>query len=186
MRTQAFEPYRSELYNVKRRVVSRKTTSPKISTHKIPSVVNKTKKKKTMGLLKHGILPLFGLLHIMMSFVSLTGQMQKTMTDAGVLTEDYVLTEWEDHLMVVVGGVHMMLLYGCVMGVLFENAHFRGILIVMEGIFFGTIAYSDYGHGYPYPSSLGATVLAIVGAVVHSMEPGLLTKDKAAAKEKSE
>jgi hypothetical protein len=63
-----------------------------------------------MGLLKHGILPLFGLLHIMMSFVSLTGQMQKTMTDAGVLTEDYVLTEWEDHLMVVVGGVHMMLL----------------------------------------------------------------------------
>eukprot|EP00527_Entomoneis_sp_CCMP2396_P009113 CAMPEP_0198137064 /NCGR_PEP_ID=MMETSP1443-20131203/636_1 /TAXON_ID=186043 /ORGANISM="Entomoneis sp., Strain CCMP2396" /LENGTH=94 /DNA_ID=CAMNT_0043798395 /DNA_START=174 /DNA_END=458 /DNA_ORIENTATION=- len=88
------------------------------------------------------------------------------------------MTDFEDHLLFVVGGVHMMLFFTSVIGLAIENFHFRGIHICIESIFFGHIAYSDVKYGYPAQISVALACLSVFGAIVHSQEPGVFAKDK--------
>jgi hypothetical protein len=131
-----------------------------------------------MGLLKHFILPLLALVHGVITAVAVTGGLAGAVIDSGALAPDYTMTGFEDHCLFVMGGVHMMLFFACVMGLAIENSHFRGIYIVSESIFFGHIAYSDVKHGYPAQVSVALACLSVFGAIVHSQEPGLFAKDK--------
>ena len=131
-----------------------------------------------MGLLKHVVLPLFAAAHGVMVWQLLQGTLGQAMMDAGVVTADYEFTTFEQHLLEAIGVTHAMLLFAAVLGIFWESAHFRGILAVMEFVFFAGLAYSDYIHGYPYQVGAGLATVAAVGILVHSLEPGLLTQDK--------
>jgi hypothetical protein len=131
-----------------------------------------------MGLLKHFVFPVMVLAHGGISLVGFTSGLHQAMIDAGVLEADHKLTAFEGHALEIMTGVHAMMFYGAIMGLAFENAHYRGVHIIKEAIFFGTIAYCDYKQGYPMVVSTAMTVLALVGTIVHSMEPGVFTKDK--------
>ncbi|CAB9512405.1 expressed unknown protein [Seminavis robusta] len=135
-----------------------------------------------MGLLKHGILPLLGLLHAVMTLVAISGNMGKGMVDAGVVPPDHEFSAFEEHLLNVVGMLHGIMLIGCTMGVLAEDAHYRGIVICQETIMFCTIAYSDFVRGYTLTVSASLAVLTSLGTIVHFMEPGIFTSDKAKTK----
>lgn len=132
-----------------------------------------------MGLLKHGICPLLALVHGALLTVSLAGQLPEVMKSEQVVPPDHEFSDLELHTLQVIGtGAHGMMFVGHVLGIWQEGAHFRGVLLVMDSIFFGTIFYSDYSFGYTIASSGPLAVLCVIASLVHAMEPGVFTKDK--------
>lgn len=82
-----------------------------------------------------------------------------------------------------VGG-QAALLINCLAGVLLENAHYRGMAIFLEAIFWSYDLYDSMQTGMPTDFLMMASGVAIVGLLVHSMEPGIFTSDKTASKKK--
>jgi hypothetical protein len=65
--------------------------------------------------------------------------------------------------------------------VVVENSHYRGIAGLLVMILFGGDAYSYLKLGKPVPPPLyGILGLGAIGLIIHSMEPGVFTKDKKA------
>jgi hypothetical protein len=133
-----------------------------------------------MGLLKHAILPVFALMHFSVCVVLWTGGPMAVvkMFDWPPKENDEELTLWEEHAIGIIGALELTMTFGCVVGVVMENSHFRGVMVVMELICWGLGGYDAYRLGVPSAFAFSMAGLALIGLVVHSREPGLFTKDK--------
>lgn len=133
-----------------------------------------------MGLLKHVLLPAFGLIHLgsaavcsdLESFAKMLG-----LKDS-VSKEDETSVR-QNHMLGVIRGFNLAMMTLCAVGVWKESAHFRGQIVLSEAILFGAAAIDAIrlgGLNYVIPGFY--SLVAAAGFVVNSMEPGIFTKDK--------
>ena len=137
--------------------------------------------------LKHFICPIFILIHCLVVYKALIAR------DCASIPTDWgwpprydgdtgELSTWERHSLGIIGGSHLSMLAGHILGLTTEHGHFRAIMTLMELISWANGALDAYlvlGVAYEFAAVLAA--LAAVGLAVHSKEPGLLTKDKKAS-----
>jgi len=135
-----------------------------------------------MGLLKHAILPFFGLTHLFLLSVVLIKGPYFAATELLHITTAYELSKAEALLIGAFAATHATLGVNCWAAVLLENAHYRRMAIVLELVYLVGDCVNFYftlGDVTEIPPPLGMlAVLAIVGGLVHAMEPGIFTKDK--------
>ena len=136
-----------------------------------------------MGALKHVILPLYTILHLIGFYQALDAkrfvEFCSMPLDDG---DEEIQTTREIHLVGIIMSFQLAMAYLCGISCIHENSHFRGVVIVWEVIFYGLRTYNAYftlGLPFDVYSKPGiAAIIAIIGTVLHSMEPGLFTKDK--------
>ena len=138
-----------------------------------------------MGILKHAVLPLYSALLLFMGYGWLVNEDTADLTVAwagGADNRDFdktPVTQLEVHLVHVVGGVAISLGLNCVMAIIKENSHYRGMAVALVMMVFGIDLTSYVRLGKPIPGPLfGILGLGAVGLAVHAMEPGIFTKDK--------
>lgn len=134
-----------------------------------------------MGILKHVVLPILGAVHAYMAKVCLLDEglvEQAAPAFNRDITKDPP-TAMEKQLTRFVGGVQLVLLVNSAVAILRENAHYRGMAVVLEAMFYGADSYSyvksGRKDGLPVYCLFG---LSLIGLGVHAMEPGIFTKDK--------
>ena len=136
-----------------------------------------------MGLLKHAILPAFALLDLLFLHQFLikqdyTGLAQIFDRDL----ESFPMTDFEVHLLHCIGGVCVLLAINNIVAIVMENSHYRGMAVLLHTIFFACDAGSYVALGRLGGSEIGTPLvimlMGVIGLVVHSMEPGIFTKDK--------
>lgn len=134
-----------------------------------------------MGILKHGVLPFFSAVHLYLAKVCLIDEGMVAWA-APAYDRDLAKdppTKMEQHLTRALGGVQIAFLVNSAVAILQENAHYRGMAVLMEAIFFSVDSYSYMKDGRkdktPVLCMLGVSLL---GLGVHAMEPGVFTKDK--------
>ena len=139
-----------------------------------------------MGLLKHFVLPLFAVTHFMSVYTVYFSDRAQLPIQAdwppNSIENIKELTLYENVLLGIVACFHTSFLFGCVVGIVMENSHFRGVFAVMEMIMWG-VGGIDVGKffGYEAMASYSSFILcgiAAIGLVVHMNEPGIFTKDK--------
>ena len=136
-----------------------------------------------MGILKHAILPFFALLHGYVAYLILWGNDRSKVVELFQWPPppdsdgSHVLSDWESHGLGLVGSLEVILTFACVMGVVREDSHFRGVVCIMEGLAWSIGAWDAHRLGFPVGFAAAMAGLAWVGLLVHSQEPGLLTKD---------
>jgi hypothetical protein len=141
-----------------------------------------------MGLLKHIILPLFVVFHSVPVYLVFSGQKEVLPSLAlaqwppNADTDAPPLSPLESHLLGALGGAHLALVFNCLVGILYENSHYRGMVAVVELIFFAGVWYDAYLTGYPTEALMIVIIVAAAGLLVHVMEPGIFTKDKSKTK----
>lgn len=134
-----------------------------------------------MGILKHGILPLFSTFHVFIVKLCLIdeGLVEMAAPTFQRDTEKDPPTPIEQHLTRALGGMHLAFLVNNACAILCENAHYRFMATIMEAIYFAVDSYSyvktGRKDGRPVYAMLG---LSLLGLGVHMMEPGVFTKDK--------
>ena len=133
-----------------------------------------------MGLLKHVIFPLLGLLHLNTVIQTLVLDNRLELSEMWGQTQDVTsLTKVENHLAGTIGSVSAALLFGCIMAVLREDSHFRGILLIMHLIFYIIDCYDSYKLDTPgFNILLVINIVLIISLIVHVNEPGIFTKSK--------
>lgn len=134
-----------------------------------------------MGLLKHVLLPAFGLIHAtsaaacsdLKSWSSIIGLKDK------VSDEDETSVR-QNHMLGVIRGFNVAMMALCGMGIFKESAHFRAQIILAEFALFSTVAVDAFrlGGGLNYLVPGVQAVVALGGFIINSMEPGIFTKDK--------
>lgn len=133
-----------------------------------------------MGILKHVVLPILAVLEAGFVGIFLTGNKLKLPQILELPGAEDERTLMELHFMTAAccGGMGA-LLFGCLAGILYEDSHFRAMVVVMHLIFFAVDAY-DYWtlDGYDPTGATAMFLLCLVGLIIHSQEPGLLTADK--------
>lgn len=133
-----------------------------------------------MGALKHVLIPFYTCLHLLGSYKALDPK--GFVEFCGLpLTENEEQTAREAHLIGVILSFHLAMAFLCFLGFFQESAHFRGIIMVCEVLFYGVRTVHAYSQGLDsavYSKPGFAAAVAVVGVVLHSMEPGLFTKDK--------
>ena len=88
-------------------------------------------------------------------------------------------TLFEQHMMHFVGGAAAAFFVNAVVAIFVENSHYRGMAVVLQTVCFAVDSYSYYKLGVsPDPMLYVVVGSGIVGLIVHSMEPGIFTKDK--------
>ena len=136
-----------------------------------------------MGLLKHVLLPTFSLFHAFVAKVCLVDEGLVKMAAPGLAKKRDIKEEpptaMEQHLTRAVGGMSLVFVVNNIVAILQENAHYRGMALLLETIYFAVDSYS-YAKGKrkdatPVYAMLG---LSILGLGVHAMEPGIFTTDK--------
>jgi hypothetical protein len=136
-----------------------------------------------MGFLKHFALPLFAVTHsIFVSFL-VTNKKQDIPSLVQWPGAEDERTKMEMHLIGAYCGFHAAMMFACIAGMIHEHAHFRGIVTFMELMVHGIDLADALREGTPWEALAVLTGIAVVGLVIHSMEPGIFTKDK--NKEKS-
>jgi hypothetical protein len=144
--------------------------------HSLSQASNSSK----MGILKHILLPGFGLLHAasaaacwdLKGWASVIGL-------KGSVSEDDEKSIRQNHTLGVLRGYNLAMMTLCAMGVFKEHAHFRGQIILAEFVLFATATVDAFRLGelnYVVPG--GISLVALGGFIVNSMEPGIFTKDK--------
>lgn len=134
-----------------------------------------------MGLLKHFIFPLFGLVHLnsVVQILLLNNRDDLYLMWGRESSDTSPYTKVELHLGSFVGGASLALLFGCIMAVVKEDSHFRGILLIMHLLVFLVDLYDSYKL-----ETDGFVVLIVINAIllvsllVHVNEPGIFTKSK--------
>ena len=137
-----------------------------------------------MGLLKHALIPMFGVLHIMCIYASMDLTRWTEMTGLASTTEESVPSQenprqW--HMLGHVRGCNAAMLLFCIMGAIGgESSHFRGILIWSEVVCWAAVAWDAYELGLQanFMIACGWVALALLGALVNANEPGIFTVDK--------
>jgi len=146
-----------------------------------------------MGLLKHAILPFFLVLHVYVAYLILIRPNGKREAidlfgwppKPGKKLQDQSFTIWEEHALAMLGGVQVMLGIGCLLGILQEKSHFRGILIVLELVYLVVGTYDAHQRNFPTSLPVVFIGLAVLGLVVHALEPGIFTQDNNTPKSKT-
>lgn len=135
----------------------------------------------TEWVFKHGILPYFACLHAyVFASIFIVGSRNDfaRIIFANTIVGDYELTPLENHLLGSSGAFHCAVGFACVIGVIAEHSHFRGIMVLMEFIQWTLNAYDAYQSDFPYTFMLIQAIIAAPGLLIHSLEPGIFTKDK--------
>lgn len=134
-----------------------------------------------MGILKHGVLPIFSALHVFLVKLCVMdeGLVEMAAPAFGRDTNQHPPTDIEQHLTRALGGLHVALLVNNICAIVQENAHYRGMATLMEAIYFAFDSYSyiksGRKDGRPIYAMLG---LSLIGLGIHAMEPGVFTNDK--------
>jgi uncharacterized protein YjeT (DUF2065 family) len=134
-----------------------------------------------MGILKHLVLPTVSLFHLVGAKVCLIdeGLVVLGAPALGRDMEKEPQSPSERHLTRIIGGSSLALLVNNVCAIVAENAHYRGMACLLEVIYFAVESYSlikdGRKDGRPAFAMLG---LSLLGLGIHTMEPGIFTKDK--------
>jgi hypothetical protein len=139
-----------------------------------------------MGLLKHVLLPAFSLLHAAGAKTCLVDESFDVVVGENVVPKRDLkkepTTPTEKHLIHAIGGVQLAFLINNVCAIITENAHYRGMALLLEAIFLGCDSFSYYKMGCKTEGAVKMTYalfgLSLLGLSVHAMEPGIFTKDK--------
>ena len=137
-----------------------------------------------MGALKHIVLPVLAIAHAFQAFKILTDGKNELPKFYGWPDASTPLSAREQHMMGVILSISLALSVNCFASILFENAHYRGMATLIELIYFGSECYDALAAGFPYEIKAFFTALAFIGLAIHSMEPGIFTKDKTKTKAK--
>lgn len=142
-----------------------------------------------MGLLKHAILPLYVILDAACVYQALVADALEDHDMMQIFNRDttnFPITNVEKHLFDFVGGACLALLVNNIAAIFVENAHYRGMAVLLQIIPFIVDAYSYYRLGFDIPAVLYVIVgVGLVSLIVHSKEPGIFAKDKGSGKSKS-
>lgn len=93
-------------------------------------------------------------------------------------SEDYNSTR-QMHMLGVLRSFHLSFFLLCVLGVVWEHSHFRGLLALLFTVFYGNVTLDAYILGIAYYFVPGILALvAMIGGLIHMNEPGIFTKDK--------
>ena len=85
----------------------------------------------------------------------------------------------QNHMLGALRGFNVAMMMLCGMGAAMESAHFRSQIVLAEAALFAVVAVDAFrlgGLNYVVPGV--QALLAAGGYVIHSMEPGIFTKDK--------
>lgn len=133
-----------------------------------------------MGLLKHFLLPAFGLVHgasvVACSDLKGWANMVGKKDDVSKDDEDSVR---QNHMLGSLRGFNLSMMILCGLGTFKEHAHFRGQIILAEFVLFSTVAIDAFRLGdlnYMIPGA--HALVALGGFIVNHMEPGIFTKAK--------
>lgn len=146
-----------------------------------------------MGILKHAILPGFALIHAgafyackdLETFSKLIGL--RTKSEGDIAASEGKETDAEvaqKHMLGSLRGFHLTMMALCTVGFLKESAHFRKEIVLGECLLCGAISFDAFRlrqHGLRWHIPGLQAVVAAIGAVINSMEPGIFTKDKTKA-----
>lgn len=133
-----------------------------------------------MGLLKHVLLPGFGLIHA--ASAAACSDLNGWASVIGLkdsVSEDDEKSVRQNHMLGVLRGFNLAMMTLCGMGIFKEHAHFRGQIVLAEFVLFATAAVDAFRLGelnYFVPGV--QALVALGGFIVNSMEPGIFTKDK--------
>jgi hypothetical protein len=142
-----------------------------------------------MGALKHIVLPLCTIAHLFAIgvFIFQGKEFMATMLDWP--RDTVALTPIERHLLGAGFTFHVVLTVNDIAAIAVENAHYRAMATILEFLLYSLdLADAMYentflGDGaklFTLVPLASMTVVTLVGLVIHSMEPGILTKDKKA------
>ena len=131
-----------------------------------------------MGLLKHGLLPALTLVDSAIAIIILVLQIN----DPDMLKLWNYTTEPLDdltqHMLHASGGTFLLLAVNNVCSILHGNSFHRATALALHGVFVAVDAWSYLSLSRSIPGSIyvmSATVM--IGLLVHSQEPGSITKD---------
>ena len=136
-----------------------------------------------MGLLKHVLLPAFGLIHA--TSAAACSDLKSWSSIIGLkkdVSEEDEKSVRQNHMLGVIRGFNVAMMALCGMGIFKESAHFRAQIILAEFALFSTVAIDAFrlGGGLNYVVPGVQAVIALGGFIINSMEPGIFTKDKRA------
>ena len=133
-----------------------------------------------MGILKHVILPAFGLLNInaALSCRNFSSWAKLLLQDPE--TDDDKKSAAVKHTLGSIQGFSLAMAFLCAWGSLKGDAEFRKVVVMAECITCSVSAYDAFGLGLNYFVPAGFALLGAAGRVVSGMEPGIFTKDKRA------
>ena len=135
-----------------------------------------------MGLLKHVLLPLFMLLDLKIAYDCLVAEDVSGIAPTWAPDRDFAaepLSLLERHLVHLLGGVGVVFAVNMLLAAVVENSHYRGLALLLHTLFFIVDGFSYLKVGVEVaPAVFGIVGLGLVGMVVHSLEPGIFTKDK--------
>lgn len=134
-----------------------------------------------MGLLKHVLLPAFGLMHVasvaacsdLTTWAGMIGLPKESVSD-----KDKESVR-QNHMLGCLRGFNLAMGVLCTMGIFMESAHFRAQVILTEAVMFSVATIDAMRLGtlnWTVPALHAAVALA--GFVVNSLEPGIFTKDR--------
>ena len=136
-----------------------------------------------MGLLKHFVMPLSALVHAIVSVrLVFLKDFDMVVSMFGWPEGGDAITPWEEHSLGILGGEHLAFLVANLLGIFHENAHVRGLIVLMEAIHWTVGAIDAHRLGFPCAVAYSFAGLCIVSLAVHAKEPGIFTKDKNKAK----
>ena len=130
-----------------------------------------------MGALKHVILPAFGLLHASVVFTCKDFSSWAKMVAQDPEDENSKSLAMK-HMLGVIRGFNLTLLFLCGWGCLKGDAQFRQTLAVAECINFSAAAADAFRLGLNYLVPASMALIATIGRVVSGLEPGIFTTDK--------
>lgn len=135
-----------------------------------------------MGVLKHVVCPLFAVLHAASIYACRDLHAWAEMVELQVENPEVASQEVRQlHMLGVLRGFNVAFCLLSVLGSVSESAHFRGVLALAYAALYGTVALDAYSvgvEGWMVPAVIA--VVATVGLLIHSNEPGIFTKDKGA------
>ena len=133
-----------------------------------------------MGLLKHVLLPAFGLIHA--TSAAACSDLKSWSSIIGLnkdVSEEDEKSVRQNHMLGVIRGFNVAMMALCGMGIFRESAHFRAQIILAVFALFSTVAIDAFrlgGLNYVVPGV--HAVIALGGFIINSMEPGIFTKDE--------
>jgi hypothetical protein len=139
-----------------------------------------------MGVLKHFVLPVLCLYRSYVVVVGLTQGKSAIADMAQFPIGADGMTPLETHMIGAYVGLSVALLLNSAAAIFTENSHYRAMATAVEFLCNVTDGYDSYflaGPAFDATFLIGISTLTGVGLIVHSMEPGVFTKDKNAKKD---
>jgi len=90
----------------------------------------------------------------------------------------YPLTIVERHLIDVLAIVHFILMVNGIVAIVWKDASYRGMAVLLYTLYCGTDAAFGYKNGYDPTHIVILTVICSISLIIHYNEPGIFAKDK--------